>query len=548
MAVRPRVAKVYSCFNDGMQGVLSEIEVSVSPGIPTFSVIGLCDSSIRESQGRLRSALAGAGFRMPKGHVTVSISPAYLRKSGSGFDLAMAAAILFASGQLHDPGGMKVYAEGELTLTGAVKGTPGAALRLNRLRDEKMDIKLIPKEEVLSARCTGTSAQAVGCLEDLTRLFSVTGYVPLHYLLETLPEEDSEYIDISLLKGQEKTKRALIISASGFHNLLLLGSPGSGKTMAGRILTGILPPLARSEISAAYAVSEAVGVLPGAKLTGTRPCRYIGPQVTTSKLYGSSVKLTPGELTLANNGVLFADEILEYKSEVIESLRQPLEERVVRLTRNGRSYEFPANFIFVGTGNPCKCGMYYEPGHKCRCSPGVRQRYLNKLSGPFLERIDLFSEMHAISGSAMEEMYGAAGRRTSGHVLSLGLSGDSGGSAAEISSEPLREHEAGFHLCAKNGESIRIRDEVAQCWQRQASRYGEGIYNATVDAPDLGDIMRIPDDVLRYGSELSQKGFFSARGYSRILRVARTIADMGGRDDVTAADVAEAAVFRTHEL
>ena len=501
-----QVSKVYSCFNDGTGAVLSEIEVSVTPGIPTFSVLGLCDSSIREAQGRLHSALAVSGFKMPKGHVTVSISPAYMKKSGSGFDLPIALGILFASSQLPEPPGKRVYAEGELSLKGEIKATPGCVKRLVCMRQEGFDIKIIPEEEERSAAVAGYRGALVSSLSEARSVFGLKGYCE-RVLAFACGSQGEDPVDISLLKGQEKAKRAIILSAAGFHNILLVGSPGSGKTMAGRILTGLIPPLYPEEIPEVYALAEAVEG-DGAEPTDTRPCRYAGPAISVSGLLGNSSNLAPGELALADHGVLLADELCEYKPEVLEALRQPLEDREIRLTKSGKTFVYPARFIFAGTANPCKCGLYLEPGRKCRCTPGARKRYMGKLSGPLLDRIDIVSEMTSISGADM----------------------------ASICENSISD------------ETVRIRNAVAECWERQHERYRElgcRLLNATVRAENPAEAMRIPQKVAQYASELSEKGFFSARGFTGVLRVARTIADLDGREDVGERDVSEAAIYRT---
>ena len=502
-----QVSKVYSCFNDGTGAVLSEIEVSVTPGIPTFSVLGLCDSSIREAQGRLQSALAVSGFKMPKGHVTVSISPAYMKKSGSGFDLPMALGILFASSQLPEPPGKRVYAEGELSLRGEIKATPGSVMRLVGIKDENFDIMMIPEEERTSASCAGFAGALVSDLAGVRSVFGIGGYSEEILTPDGLVQDDEDAVDISLLKGQEKAKRAVVLSAAGFHNILLVGSPGSGKTMAGRILKGLLPPLYPDEISEVYALTEAVEG-EGTGPSRTRPFRYAGPAITVSGLMGSTVNLSPGELALANHGVLLADELCEYKTDVIETLRQPLEDREIRLTKNGRTFVYPAGFIFAGTANPCKCGQYLEPGRRCRCTPGARKRYMSKISGPLLDRIDIVSEMTSISGADM----------------------------ASICENRISD------------ETVRVRDAVAECWERQHDRYkafGKKLLNATVKVENPAEVMRISEKVVEYASNLSEKGFFSARGFTGVLRVARTIADLDGREDVGDRDVSEAAIYRT---
>lgn len=506
MASKPNVVHIYSCFVSGSESTVSLIEVSISPGLPTFSVIGLCDSSIRESQGRIRSAFKSAGFTMPKGHITVGISPAYMRKAGTGFDLPMAMGILFCSGQLYLPPNSKIYAEGELTLGGDIIGTPGACIRLKTVRDMDFDYRIIPVSESSSAGLSRFSGQAITRLTDLNSLFEGNQYKDAEFKYES-PAASDEYIDISNLKGQEKTKRALLISAAGFHNLLLLGSPGCGKTLAGKMLAGIMPKLSPEELSDVYSMTELVEG-ENAKISLERPVRMIGPNISVGKLLGSSVSLTPGELALANHGILFADELPLYNSEVIDFLRKPLEERKVHLMKKGNLYTFNSNFIFLGTGNPCKCGLYYEKDDKCRCTPNEISRYMSKLSGPFLERIDLFSEMRSISGKDMACIY----------------TGD------------------------KEGESLAYRDIVQRCWDIAHRRYGAGLLNGTFPDRDIRDVLRIPEKSVKYASEVSDKGFFTARGFTRVLRVARTIADIKEAPDVTVEDIAEAVQYRRRDF
>ena len=502
MPSKPNVVHIYSCFTTGSDSTVSLIEVSISPGIPTFSVIGLCDSSIRESQGRIRSAFKSAGFTMPKGHITIGISPAYMRKAGSGFDLPMAMGILFCSGQLYLPPDSRIYAEGELSLGGDIIGTPGSCLRLKTVRDMAFDYKIIPASEASSAGISCFTGQAVSSLSDLNSLFEGGKYKETVFEYQK-EKSDSDYIDISNLKGQEKAKRALLISAAGFHNLMLMGSPGCGKTLAGKMLAGILPELSSEELSDVYSITE---LLEGeeAKLCGERPVRLIGPNITVGKLVGNSSSLTPGELALANNGILFADELPLYSSEVIDFLRKPLEERKVQMMRRGQLYSFDANFIFLGTGNPCKCGLFYESGDRCRCSANDIQRYMSKITGPFLERIDLFSEMRSISGKDMAYIY----------------------------------------VNDKGSESPSYKEIVQRCWETAHMRYGANYLNGTFPDEDIRDVLRVSEKAIKYASDTCDKGFFSARGFTRILRVARTIADIKGAADISVDDIAEAVQYR----
>ena len=269
------------------------------------------------------------------------------------------------------------------------------------------------------------------------------------------------------------------------------------------MLAGILPELSPEELSDVYSITE---LLEGeeAKMCGERPVRLIGPNITVGKLVGNSSSLTPGELALANHGILFADELPLYSSEVIDFLRKPLEERKVQMMRRGQLYSFDANFIFLGTGNPCKCGLFYESGDRCRCSANDIQRYMSKISGPFLERIDLISEMRSISGKDMAYIY----------------------------------------VNDKGSESPSYKEIVQRCWETAHMRYGANYLNGTFPDEDIRDVLRVSEKAIKYASDTCDKGFFSARGFTRILRVARTIADIKGAADISVDDIAEAVQYR----
>ena len=509
MSYSVRFAKVYSSFVEGITTTISEIEVSVTPGIPTFDLIGLCDASIKESEGRIRSALISSGFSMPKGHITVGISPAYIKKSGTSFDLAIAAGILFASEQIICPDG-RIYLEGELSLTGIVKATPASAVRLCSVADTNPDIVIIPEGSIRAAECAGIKAMTVNKLMDLRDIFLYEGYRPTLFKQDNFMVEVNRTIDLSELKGQNKAKRAMIIACAGYHTLLLLGSPGCGKTMAGKIIAGLEPPPDRDEASEIYSVNELIA---GGDTSEPvqRPYRYIDQNATVGSLIGNGRSLTPGELALANHGVLFADEITEFPRQVIEMLRQPLESRTVSLYSNGRRYRFPANYVFVAAGNPCKCGYAFEGGGKCRCTPSARKKYLSRLSGPFLDRMDLICEMISIDSAdkrAMIEDQGA---------------------------EP---------------ESPDAAEAVAIARLRQKERYkscGRDIYNSNVMTSNYADIMRVSKPVIDHLEKLSDKGLVTGRGYLGLIRVARTIADLDLRDDISIDDINESVMYRRLE-
>lgn len=504
MGSRIKVVRIYSCYADGLARVPTEIEISLSPGLPTFDVIGLCDSTIRESRGRIRAALISSGFVMPKGHITVSISPAYLHKGGSAFDLPTALGILCVSGQISTDPNKKIYAEGELGLTGELKGTPGAALRLRETSG--FDIAIAPSAEKMSAACAKFSGMLFDTLADAVDSINSGSYSPIDHELSTddYLTDSNEYPDISCIKGQSKAMRALLIAAAGRHNIVILGSPGCGKTMAGQVIRGLMPQLAPKEASELYTIYEGIGSS-DELITGERPFRYIHPGISLSGLIGSAGSLKPGELSLAHNGIVFADELCEFKPDILDAMRIPLEKHAVSFAKDGKRYEFPASFMFVGAGNPCRCGMFYENKVRCKCTPLVRDRYLNKISGPFADRIDIFTEMRTISGEDLK-------------------------SITSVSDEDL---------------SRAYREQVSAAWAMQQERYknAAGTFNGSSDSTDA-ELMRADKGVIEYASEIAEKLTSSPRGFGKLIRVGRTIADLDGRADMRKSDIAEASVYR----
>ena len=508
---RQKVVKVFSCFNEGTVGVQSEIEISITPGIPTFEVIGLCGSVIRESRGRIYAAMISSGYEVPKGHIVVSISPAYLHKSGSSFDLPIAIGLLMASGQLPEFAGKRIYAQGELSLTGFINGTPGAAARLMSMSNNKSDydMVIIPSGEANAASIANLEGYPLENLRQIKDLCD--GLIPRQkFDAQIIEDDEADDLDFSCVKGQEKAMRALVIAACGYHSILLLGSPGCGKTTAGNVIRGLLPPLTYDEMAELYTIKEAAGISKddGSSLclSSVRPLRRIYPGMTPSRILGSARNMSPGELVLADHGIVLADEICDFPNYLLDCLRLPLEEHMVRMQKDGRDFNMPARFLFVGAGNPCRCGMYYENGSKCNCSPLVRKKYINKIAGPFADRIDLFAEMRSISS---KDMY---------NITNSG----------------------------KENLSSVYREMVARVWDVQKERYKDlkgARFNGLLDGSNM-DLIRASSEVVKYAADLAEKSGFSARGYTKLLRVGRTIADMNEEKDVTCSVVAEAAAYR----
>ena len=318
------------------------------------------------------------------------------------------------------------------------------------------------------------------------------------------PKLPEDFLDYSEIKGQPKALRSVLIAASGWHNLLLLGSPGCGKSSCGKMIAGLMPPMTTDEASKVLLMRGALGEEDDMTYP-QRPSIYIHPGITPSRLTGSAHKLIPGEFSLADQGILFADELCEYKADILDLLRIPLEEHKIRHIKDGVSHEFPADFLFVGAGNPCRCGMLYETDEVCTCTPAVKKRYLGRLSGPLLDRIDLYCEMRKIKGEDLKKI-------------------------TDKQSKDLNRV---------------LREQVQSAWQIQQERYKDlGIrFNGRYEGAD-SDILRAHKEVVDYAADVSQKAGFSARGFSKLMRVGRTIADLDERSDMTVSDVSEAAVYR----
>lgn len=521
MSVRKsRYAKISTCFLFGIEGIPADIEVSISAGLPAFEIVGLCDLSIRESKERIRSVIRHAGYDFPTGRITAGFSPAYIHKSGSSFDLPLALCVLLASGQIHTAIKGQILAFGELTLTGKVRNVPGSIPRLCCARDSNIGEILVPtgavrEAKLLNLRVAGVPdlKSAILYLEGRSPDREAAGIPPPgeEDLAETymplLPQE--EPLDFSLLKGQEKTGRAILLSAAGFHSLLMTGSPGTGKTTAARILQDILPPLDSKEKLDILRLKSVIKILEADDLlSDRRPFRYVHHTCTAAAMAGGGANPTPGELSLSLHGVLFLDEIAEFSGRVIDLLRQPLEEDGILISRAGAKVRFPTQFILVAAMNPCRCGKLLEDPKACTCSDRQRRLYMNRISGPLLDRIDLFTEL------------------------------------GRIDTEALRESVQGTNLHL----SEKMRDLVAACWQRQYERCDESgqirVLNGMNRSVSLTDSFRITRNAADSAVSFADRLNLSARGLNRMLKVARTIADLEGEKDVTTGHVSEALQFR----
>lgn len=496
----------------GVQAVTITVEVDINnQGKPGGIIVGLPDNAVKESMERVESAIKGNGYRMPRTKLVVNMAPADIRKSGTAFDLPIAIGVLGASEQLIRQDQLRHYViMGELSLDGEVRPIKGALPIAIQARQEGFKGLILPKANAREAAIVNQlEVYGVQHLSEVVDFLEGVNTIPAT-VVDTRDEfYHSQYrfdIDFSDVKGQENIKRALEIAASGGHNAILIGPPGAGKTMLARRLPTILPPLTLQEALETTKIHSVAGKLQeNATLISKRPFRSPHHTVSDAALVGGGGNPQPGEISLAHNGVLFLDELPEFKRTVLEVMRQPMEERRVTISRAKIALDFPASFMLIASMNPCPCGFYNHPEKDCTCPPGSVQKYLNKISGPLLDRIDL-------------------------HV--------------EVTPVPFSELSAG-----KDSEKSEvIRKRVMAARELQLNRFGDmpGIYcNAQMTAQHIGTFCRLNKVGEHLLKTAMEKLNLSARAYDRILKVSRTIADLGGSETIRPEDIAEAIHYRS---